>query len=71
MKRTDTTSVTYQRTFRGKHAAGNGRSGQGQRYLRCDCGWRLSAIPDRPAALREAKAQHDAHVRSIRHWMEG
>ena len=45
MRRADTTTETYQRSFRGRHSIGVGSTGgQREHYTRCACGWRIVGI---------------------------
>jgi hypothetical protein len=70
MRRDDTTTVEYQRSFRGQHSAGHGvysypRLGRkvipGTDYLRCACGWRVVEVRRTAGGRLAARRLHVAH----------
>lgn len=81
MRRDDTTTEEYQRSFRGRHRvpgtgvwsypstrADAGRFSAGTRYLRCPCGWRLVEVSRRQ--MDDAKAEWVRHVDEVRRYAE-
>lgn len=75
MRRDDSTSVEYQRTFRGRHTTGHGVHSyprledgkviRGTDYLRCACGWRLVGVRPTAGGRQAAARLHLAHQDEI------
>lgn len=76
MRRADTTTVEYQRAFRGRHSTGHGVHSYpstngtkvipGTDYVRCVCGWRLVGVPRTKAGRALAAMYHDEHLDEIK-----